>query len=128
MQLGNATSADLFTNAGRVLSQYRYTVEHTETTPQLVLMQSAWLTREPHVDEMPLGVTDAQNRITLNGRWRLETQQGPLYAVDVVLESRVIVRDMEGWREAPDTRSWREYSAGVIRDLRQALDIGTRRF
>jgi hypothetical protein len=126
--LGNASATDAFVLTRRVLALHRFEVEHEENTPQLIMLQSRWLRREPFGDERAAGVAEAENRVTMTGRFRLQTEQGPLYAIDLLIERRVVMLGQEGWLDAPPTRAALAHADSVSKQLQRELQLGTRRF
>lgn len=126
--LGNASATDAFERTRRVLALHRFEIEHEENTPQLIMMQSRWLRREPFADELAVGIADAENRVTMTGRFRIQTEQGPLYAIDLLIERRVVISGQEGWIDAPPTRAALAHADSVSKQLQRDLQVGTRRF
>jgi hypothetical protein len=126
--LGNATAPDAMDSARRIMAMHQFEVEREEQTPQSILVQSRWRKRDPFTDEALLGVSETETRITLSGRWRLQTQQGPLYGVDVLVERRVIMLNREGWVDSPRTPEYVAFADAIANGLQRDINNLVRRF
>jgi hypothetical protein len=127
-EVGTASGPDALERGALVLRQYHYEVSREEAAPNLML-ETHWLPRAVFADEAALGVTDAESRVTLNGRQRVDTLLGSVYAMTIVVENRVRQAGSDAWQETVNTPMFTEYAEGIARRLEEELrTIGVRRF
>jgi hypothetical protein len=126
--LGNASAQDATTRVTRVLNQFQYDIERTETSPQLLTIQTRWKRRPPFTDEALEGISAAETRVTVTGRFRLETAQGPLYAIDLELENRVQRMDAGDWVDNAATLQYRVYADSLVKTLQRERSHGVRAY
>lgn len=126
--LGNATAQDAMTRVPRVLNLFQYDIERQESSPQLLTVQTRWKRRAPFTDEALEGISAAETRVTVTGRFRLETAQGPLYAIDVELDNRVQRMDAGDWIDNAATRQYRTYADSLVKTLQRELALGVRAY
>ena len=126
--LGNATAQDAMTRVTRVLNLFQFDIERQESSPQLLTVQTRWKRRAPFADEALEGISAAETRVTVTGRFRLETAQGPLYAIDVELDNRVQRMDAGDWIDNAATRQYRTYADSLVKTLQRELALGVRAY
>ena len=126
--LGNASAQDAMTRVTRVLNLYQFEIERQESTPQQLTVQTRWKRRAPFTDEALEGISAAETRVTITGRFRIETVQGALYAIDLELENRVQRMDAGDWIDNAATRQYRTYADSLVKTLQRELSLGVRAF
>jgi hypothetical protein len=126
--VGSATGPDALERGAMVLREYHYEVVRQEQTPDLV-METHWLPRAVFDDERALGIGDAESRVLITGRQRIDTLLGSLYTLTMVVENRVRPVDNDQWVETINTRSFSQYAERMAKRLEEELrTIGVRRF
>jgi len=127
-ELGIATEADAVTISDRVFSQFQYTLARTDDPPNL-RMETEWRVREPFQDERAQGITEAESRLVVSGRQRLETELGSQFAMTLMVENRVRTGVSGEWVDTHNTPQFRAYARSIAERLEtQFRTIGVRRF
>jgi hypothetical protein len=126
-QVGTGSAEDLITISGRVIRLHRYEIVKQEGAPR-VYIETQWLDRHPFDDEQMLGVTRAQTRLLLRGTAHGSTPLGPLYRLDLTVETRVQLAEPGQWTETMATDDYRKYADRITEDLKRELTVGVRRW
>lgn len=127
-EVGTASGPDALERSAMVLKQFHYEVNREEHTPNLML-ETHWLPREVFADELQLGVSDAESRVIITGRQRVDTLLGSLYALSFSMENRVRQAGSDRWIETANTPMFQAYAESVAKRLEEELrTIGVRRF
>jgi hypothetical protein len=125
--IGSASRADAVERVNKVLHEYHYEVEHQGLEPNLII-ETRWRQRTPFADEKELGVTTAENRITVTGRPRQTSDLGALYQLDMTIDNRVRLLGSGEWVETSATPMYRAYADSLTKAMQRELTIGVRRF
>jgi hypothetical protein len=127
-ELGMATEADARTVGERVFNQFQYTLSRVDEPPNL-RMESEWRLREPLADERSLGIVQAESRLVLIGRQRLETELGSQFAMTLMVENRVRAGATGEWLDTRNSSDFRAYARSIAERLETEFrTIGVRRF
>lgn len=126
--LGTASEPDARTIVERTFHHFQYEVVRLDPPPNF-RFESNWRTRDPFVDEKLLGVLEAESRLVVTGRHRLETMGGSEFAMQITVENRVRRTAGEEWEESVFTDDFRDYSREIADRLAHDLRvIGVRRY
>lgn len=126
--LGISTAVQSMTISERIFNQFQYTVERQDDPPNL-RMESEWRMRPPFEDERALGIVEAETRLIVTGRQRLETELGSQFAMTLMVENRVRAGTDGDWRDTYNTPQFREYARSIAERLeREFRTIGVRTF
>lgn len=126
--IGTTSGPDAYILAEQVLHRHGYIIEQSDTVPE-IRIQTNWKPRQPMQDESALGITAAENRITVVARMRGQSDLGLIYNVSMTIENRVQVAGGSGWNETLNTPMFRAYADEIAEDYRQLVtNIGVRRF
>jgi hypothetical protein len=127
-EVGMSTATQSMTIGERIFSQFQYTVSRTEEPPNL-RMETEWRLRPPFDDERALGIVEAESRLVLMGRQRLETELGSQFAMTVMVENRVRVGTDGEWMDTRNTPQFRAYARSIAERLEQEFrTVGVRTF
>jgi uncharacterized protein YcfL len=127
-EVGTASGPDALERGALVLKQFHYEVVREEQTPNLML-ETNWLARSVFADEQELGISDAESRVIINGRQRVDTLLGSVYAMSIVVENRVRHAGSDAWVETVNTPMFAGYAESIAKRLEEELrTIGVRRF
>jgi hypothetical protein len=127
--VGSASALDAVTQSLRLLNLSQYEIERQEQTPSQVVIETRWRKRPPFADEAVLGAQEAENRITVMGRFRTQTPTGPLYGFEVQIENRMLMTGGTDWVDTTATPMYRNYAEGIATELRKQFTlIGVRVF
>ena len=127
-EVGTASLSDSYHIGLQIVNRYGYEIEEQDTVLE-VRIQTHWKKRRPFNDEMELGITDAENRIIINGRNRGQTELGANYSINVTLENRVRVAGGVDWNETTNTPMFVRYADELTTEYRRLVtNIGVRRY
>ncbi len=127
-ELGMSTASQSLTIGERIFSQFQYTVARTDEPPNL-RMESEWRLRPPFEDERALGIVEAESRLVLMGRQRMETELGSQFAMTLMVENRVRAGTDGDWVDTQNTPQFRAYARSIAERLEQEYrTVGVRTF
>lgn len=126
-ELGTATEPDARLIVERIYHHHQYEVVRLDDPPNF-RFESNWRTRDPFDDERAIGVLEAESRLIVTGRHRLETMGGSEFAMHIMVENRVR-RNLTGeWEESIYTDGFRSYAREIGDQLTEEFRvIGVRR-
>jgi hypothetical protein len=123
--VGMGSAPDILERSQRVLNIFQYEIDREESSALLITVQTRWRRRSPFDDEKSAGFNQAENRVTVTGRARTDSDVGgSVYAVSMLVENRVRLSDSEQWIEAPPTPMYRAYADSLTKHLQRELTLG----
>jgi hypothetical protein len=127
-ELGTATEPDATTVMERVSAHFHYTVDRREEPPNFWI-QTHWQGRPPFDDERAQGIIEAETRLLLTGRQRIDSLLGSQFAMTLVVENRTRTGPDVDWVETVNTPMFVEYAKSIAERIEQDFrTIGVRRF
>jgi hypothetical protein len=135
--VGNANRIDAYDLSVRIVDRFQYEVLREDTTANVLRIETHWQEREPFDDEAALGVTAAETRLVIDGRYRGVRDAGGVegaaapeghFALRLAVDNRVRTADSSGWNESLSTQMFRDYAGRIAQDFQDDLsNIGVRR-
>lgn len=127
-ELGVATEADALMVSERVFNQFQYTLARVDDPPNF-RMETEWRMRDPFPDERSQGIVEAETRLVVVGRQRLETQLGSQFSLMLMVENRVRAGSTGEWLDTRNSPDFRAYARSIAERMETDFrTIGVRRF
>lgn len=125
-RMGLATQTDAQRVVSLVFNRAGYEMIE-RSGPPLVVYESPWKVRSLLPDERAEGIVEAESRLRVEGRQRLDTIEGDQYfALTFIAENRTRAADGE-WRTSVQTPGFVAYAEEIKEDLEsELLNIGVR--
>lgn len=109
----------------KIYGKYNINIFREESTNRDFTYESEWIPRAPTLEETAVGVTAAQNRVTLSGYRTTENLDGTyIYRTTFQVENQVQSTDGPDWHPAPMPTETRNEFRRIFSDLQMELRAG----
>lgn len=126
--MGQVVLGPLIEAREKIWQRHSIPLRREESTYRTLYWESEWIPRQPTTEEAAEGVTDARNRVIIEGRRTSVTMDGaPSFSVTHRVENQARSAAIPEWHPAPIPESVRTQYRRIYSDLMLEVRAGVRR-